>query len=57
MCDFDYDLSPKLYVQKKQELVKLDLASQIKKVHILESQRAETECQMNIILNALNVKI
>jgi type I restriction enzyme M protein len=57
MRDFDYDLSPKLYVQKKQELVKLDLASQIKKVHILESQRAETECQMNIILNALNVKI
>jgi type I restriction enzyme M protein len=57
MRDFDYDLSPKLYVQKKQELVQLDLASQIKKVHILESQRAETECQMNIILNALNVKI
>jgi type I restriction enzyme M protein len=55
--DFNYDLSPKLYVQKKQKSIELDLASQIKKVHILESQRADTEFQMNIILNALNVKI
>jgi type I restriction enzyme M protein len=57
MHNFDYNLSPKLYVQKEQKTIELDLASQIEKVHTLESQGAETESQMNIILNALNVKI
>ncbi len=54
--DLDYNLNPKLYVQKEQKSIELDLASQIEKVNILESQRAETEFQMNIILNALNIK-
>jgi type I restriction enzyme M protein len=57
MRNFDYNLSPKIYVQKEQALIDQDIDSQIEKVHILESQRAETESQMDIILNALNVKI
>lgn len=51
-----YNLDPNLYIKREQKPIKVDIDSQIQKVHDLELQREKNESEMNVILNTLNIK-